>query len=375
MTNEIQQLKKDLGALVIEFYKAYFKVIFCRKRIKLSKKLSMSKEVPGLFVVIKKYLDTIESTKAFNGFMIALNKEIKENDKDGSLSGINLKKIKNSPKKSYNWMYYSLFKEMIMSTSLLAPALQKSLKTGNVAPLKKVIIDTDIEGHLKELQAMEKELIDAKANIFIKPKYYKKFFLDFHKTIMAWLKALEMANEFSNTDSKLYKEPLTEAWENIEIKFKNNHDIILKIDGNESDSDYEKLGFADTRQNSSQNAAYVKSWGTLILFSTQNGRIKINTYAGNKAKRELFKKNKQDLSKRLKAYFELKGDKIRPKYNEGGQFLAKWMPKVNSSFGPIKFGEDYEKTGLLQPVSSSMLRVTEEVRTFLINKDAAKTIM
>jgi hypothetical protein len=235
--------------------------------------------------------------------MIALNKEIKENDKEGSLSGINLKKIKNSPKKSYNWMYYGLFKEMIAGTSLLAPALQKSLKTGNVAPLKKVIIDTDIEGQLKELQAMEKELIDARANIFIKPKYYKKFFLDFHKTVIAWLKALEMANEFSDTDSKLYKEPLAEAWENIEIKFKNNHDIILKIDGEESDSSYEKLGFADTRQNSSQNAAYVKSWGTLILFSTQNGRIKINTYAGDKAKRDLFKKNKQDLSKRLKAYF------------------------------------------------------------------------
>ncbi|MGI6378442.1 MAG: hypothetical protein ACOX0H_00415 [Patescibacteria group bacterium] len=314
MTNEIQQLKKDLRALVIEFYKAYFKVIFCRKKIKLSKKLSMSKEVPGLFVIIKKYLDTIESARAFNGFMIALNKEIKENDKEGSLSGINLKKIKNSPKKSYNWMYYGLFKEMIAGTSLLAPALQKSLKTGNVAPLKKVIIDTDIEGQLKELQAMEKELIDARANIFIKPKYYKKFFLDFHKTVIAWLKALEMANEFSDTDSKLYKEPLAEAWENIEIKFKNNHDIILKIDGEESDSSYEKLGFADTRQNSSQNAAYVKSWGTLILFSTQNGRIKINTYAGDKAKRDLFKKNKQDLSKRLKAYFGLKDDPII--YNE-----------------------------------------------------------
>jgi hypothetical protein len=31
------------------------------------------------------------------------------------------------------------------------------------------------------------------------------------------------------------------------------------------------------------------------------------------------------------------------------------MPRVNNSFGLAKFGEDYEKTGLLQPVSSSML--------------------
>lgn len=53
--------------------------------------------------------------------------------------------------------------------------------------------------------------------------------------------------------------------------------------------------------------------------------------------------------------FELKGDKIRVKYTLGGGFLAEWMPRVNSSFGLAKFGEDYEKTGLLQPVSSSML--------------------
>lgn len=314
MTSEIQQLKKELSDLVIEFYKAYFKILFSCKKIKLSEKLSMSKEVPGLFMVIKKYLNTIESGKAFSGFMIALNKEIKENDKDGSLSGVNLKKIKNTPTKSYNWMYYSLFKEMILGVSLLTPALQKSLKTGNVAPLKKVIIDSDIEGQLKEIQAMEKELIDVKADIFIKPKYYKKFFLDFHKTVMAWLKALEMTNEFADTESKLYKEPLTDTWSNIEIRFKNNHDITLKIDGEEKDSSYEELGFADTRQNSSQNASYVKSWNTLILFSIKNGRIKMNDYAGSKAKKELFKKNKQDLSKRLKAYFSLKDDPII--YNE-----------------------------------------------------------
>lgn len=314
MTSDTKQLKNELEALVMEFYKAYFKIIFSRKKIKLSDKLSMSAEIPGLFMVIKQYLNTIESAKALSGFMTALNKEVKENDKDGALSEVDLKRIKNSQSKSYNWMYYSLFKEMIMGASIYAPAYQKSLKAGSIVPMRKAIIDNDLQGQLKEIQAMEKELIAAKADIFIKPKYYKKFFLDFHKTIIAWLKALEMANEFSDTDSKLYKEPLTDAWENIEIRFKNNHDITLKIDGQEKDSSYEELGFADTRQNSSQNASYVKSWSTLILFSTQNGRIKINIYAGSKAKKDLFKKNKQDLSKRLKAYFGLKDDPIT--YNE-----------------------------------------------------------
>jgi hypothetical protein len=314
MTSETKQLKSELDGLVTEFYKAYFKIIFSRKKIKLSEKLSISAEIPGLFMVIKKYLNTIESAKVFGGFMTALNKEVKENDKDGALSEVDLKKIKNSPTKSYNWAYYSLFKEMIDGASLLAPALQKALKAGSMAPLRKVVIDSKLEEQLKKIQAMEKEIINAKADIFIKPRYYKKFFLDFNKSVMSWLKALEMANEFADTGSKLYKEALTENWENIEIRFKNNHDITLKIDGNESDSYYEKLGFSDARQNSSQNASYVKSWNTLILFSTQNGRIKINTYAGNKAKRDLFKKNKQDLSKRLKAHFGLKDDPII--YNE-----------------------------------------------------------
>jgi hypothetical protein len=203
---------------------------------------------------------------------------------------------------------------MIDGASLLAPALQKALKAGSIAPLRKVVVDSKLEEQLKEIQAMEKDLINAKADIFIKPKYYKKFFLDFNKSVMSWLKALEMANEFADTNSKLYKEPLTDAWSNIEIRFKNNHDITLKIDGEEKDSSYEELGFADTRQNSSQNASYVKSWNTLILFSIKNGRIKMNDYAGSKAKKELFKKNKQDLSKRLKAYFSLKDDPIV--YNE-----------------------------------------------------------
>jgi hypothetical protein len=161
---------------------------------------------------------------------------------------------------------------------------------------------------------MEEELKEFKLDIVLKPKLHKRFLLDFNKSVMAWFNVSVMAAEFANTESKIYKEQLTENWENIEIRFKNNHDITLKIDGEESDSSYEALGFADTRQDSSQNSFYVKSWSTLILFSTQNGRIKISAYANNKARRGLFKKNKQDLSSRLKAYFGLKDDPII--YNE-----------------------------------------------------------
>lgn len=310
MTEDAKQLKNTLEGLITEFRKTYFKVIFSRKNIKFTETLSISDKLPELFTIIKKYLDIIESEKIFSGFMILLRKEVKDNDHDGALFGQNLGKIKNSKTKSYNWVYYSLFKEMIGGASLYAPAYQKSLKAGSLAPLKKVLIETDFDGQVKEIKGIEEELKEFKLDIVLKPKLHKRFLLDFNKSVMAWLKVSVMAAEFANTENKIYKEPLTENWENIEIRFKNNHDITLKIDGEESNSSYEALGFADTRQNSKQNSSYVKSWSTLILFSTQNGRIKMNMFAGSKTKKGLFKKNIQDLLKRLKVYFGLKDDPI-----------------------------------------------------------------
>lgn len=314
MTEDAKQLKNTLEGLITEFRKTYFKVIFSRKNIKLTETLSISDKLPELFTIIKKYLDIIESEKIFSGFMILLRKEVKDNDHDGALFGQNLGKIKNSKTKSYNWVYYSLFKEMIGGASLYAPAYQKSLKAGSLAPLKKALIENDYDGQVKEIKGMEKELKEFKLDIVLKPKLHKRFLLDFNKSVMSWLEASIMVGEFADTESKIYKEPITDSWESVEIRFKNNYDVTLVIDGQESDSSYDKLGFADTRQDSSQKATYIKSWNTLILFSTQNGRIKMNMYARSKAKKDLFKKNKQDLSKRLKAHFGLKDDPIV--YNE-----------------------------------------------------------
>ncbi len=128
MTDDAKQLKKTLEDLISEFYKVYFKVIFSRKNIKISESLSISDKLPELFVIIKKYLSIIESEKIFSGFMLLLRKEVKDNDHDGALMGENLGKLKNSKTKSFNWVYYSLFKEMISGASLYAPAYQKSLR-------------------------------------------------------------------------------------------------------------------------------------------------------------------------------------------------------------------------------------------------------
>jgi site-specific DNA recombinase len=65
--------------------------------------------------------------------------------------------------------------------------------------------------------------------------------------------------------------------------------------------------------------------------------------------------NKRLILSQLFSDFELKGDKIRVKHTLGGEFLNKWMPRVNSSFGPVKFGEYYEKTDAFAPACSTML--------------------
>ena len=65
--------------------------------------------------------------------------------------------------------------------------------------------------------------------------------------------------------------------------------------------------------------------------------------------------NKRIILSELFSDFELKSDKIKPKYTLSGEFLAKWMPRVNSTFGLSNFSQDYKKTGLLQPVSSTLL--------------------
>ncbi|MBN2854433.1 recombinase family protein [Patescibacteria group bacterium] len=53
--------------------------------------------------------------------------------------------------------------------------------------------------------------------------------------------------------------------------------------------------------------------------------------------------------------FSLDGDKIRVKHTLWGGFLAQWMPRVNSTFGPENFSEYYEKTDAFAPVCSTML--------------------
>ncbi|MFA6417072.1 MAG: hypothetical protein WCW61_02665 [Patescibacteria group bacterium] len=152
-------------------------------------------------------------------------------------------------------------------------------------------------------------------------------------------------NKYSIKDRAAYVKELTKEWENVSITFKNKCDVKLTVDGKEEDSSYDKLGFADTRQDSSQKMAYVKSWGALILFSTQNGCIKLNSFSGNKTKKETFKKDIQDLSKRLRKYFGLKDSpiiylkdndayQIKIKLSPSPEFRESWQDRNISEINP-----------------------------------------
>jgi hypothetical protein len=320
MLQDAKKLKQNLNSLTDEFFSEYYKVIFSGKKLKVGNKLTISYDLPKLFLVIKKYIREIESSRILDGFMKALKQEVKVNDRDGSLFGEDLNKIKNSKTKSYNWAYYSLFKAMLGEASVLASSIQKVLKSADVNSAKKMLENT--QKQIKEMEDMEEEAIKLNLDTLLRPKIYKRFLKDFHKSVISWVDAYIMTSEFIDDEKTINKDPLTDTWENIEIRFNDEYNVKLIIDGNEENSDYEKLGFADTRQDSDKKAKYVKSWGVLILFSARNGIIKMSEFAGDKTRKNLFIKSRSDLSKRLQNYFGSSDDPIVYK-QDGEKYLIR----------------------------------------------------
>lgn len=308
MTQEAKQSKKNLEALIKEFDHEYYKVLFSGKREKIGKKLYISYGLSSLFVIIKKYLREVESSKSLAGFIKALKHDIKINENSDALFGQNLNKLKNTKTKSYSWLYYSLFKGMAGEASILSESIQKILKSADREAAKEMIENTIKQ--IEQIKKDEEEIIKLNLDTMFRPKIYKKFLKDFHKSIIPWLDINIMTSEFIDDIEVIDKEPLASKWENIEIKFDDEYNVKLIIDDKEEKSDYDKLGFADKRQDSSSKAYYVKSWYLLMLFAINNRTINLPRIANNKSKKETFKKYKQDLSRRLKNRFNLKDDPI-----------------------------------------------------------------
>jgi hypothetical protein len=97
-------------------------------------------------------------------------------------------------------------------------------------------------------------------------------------------------------------------WENITIKFKNEYDVGITAGNITYPSDCEEMGFADRRKKSEQDIGAKKSWSTLIFFSRNRGVFPLGSL--DNSQKVVLKKQKQELSKLLKAYFQIKGDPI-----------------------------------------------------------------
>ncbi len=326
MTNELErakQLKKTLENLMIDFKEAHSKANLSLKFKIHKRKLIWFYDLSGLFVIIKKYITAIGSEKILASYITDLKKKDKPDEYFNLLHEKNFKTIKNSKTESYDWFYYSLFKEQIRIAGILSPVFIKSLHTKNLEPIKKIINDNKPdEAEIKEID--DKEFKKLKTEEVFKPAIYKRFLNEFHKNIINWLDSYITIKELA--DDGLLKEPRANRWEDVEIKFYDKYNINLIINGDEEKSDYEKLGFADKRQDSKNKASYKKSWSLLIIFSIQNGVIDENKFAKTKKEKELLKKDRLFLNKKLKEYFGLEDDPIIPEPESKYRIKIKLIP-------------------------------------------------
>ncbi len=91
------------------------------------------------------------------------------------------------------------------------------------------------------------------------------------------------------------------SWNGITIKFVDGHRVSIKAGDSRGTFDFSKMGMASTK-----NSEPTKQWELLRAFAESYGQIDWqNRFASDK-----LKKQKQELSKRLREFFRLKDDPI-----------------------------------------------------------------
>ena len=124
-------------------------------------------------------------------------------------------------------------------------------------------------------------------------------------------------------------------WQDLTITFKSEFEIKLKYKKDEITLTHEHLGFADNR---TPNLTRAKaSWELLRLLAVDNGTFPLNRL--NRKEKAKRKKQKQELSKLLKKYFQIKDDpfyeinkdnieyKIKIKLIPESEFRDDWKDK------------------------------------------------
>lgn len=91
------------------------------------------------------------------------------------------------------------------------------------------------------------------------------------------------------------------SWSGITIKFVDGHRVSIKAGDSRGTFDFSKMGMASTK-----NSEPTKQWELLRAFAESYGQIDWqNRFASDK-----LKKQKQELSKRLREFFRLEDDPI-----------------------------------------------------------------
>ncbi|MDI6809814.1 MAG: hypothetical protein QME66_12695 [Candidatus Eisenbacteria bacterium] len=93
-------------------------------------------------------------------------------------------------------------------------------------------------------------------------------------------------------------------WEEITIRFLDGHEVILQIRGKNYHATFELMGFQDKRKKKFEDMTPNRQWELLRELAENGGEI---SWA-NKAANLKLKKQKQQLTKRLKRYFGIKED-------------------------------------------------------------------
>jgi hypothetical protein len=101
-----------------------------------------------------------------------------------------------------------------------------------------------------------------------------------------------------------YKLPAGTEWKNIIIKFEDDENILIKVKHHDYHSDFKEMGFHGKGKRPKPSEA----WIFLKILSRLNGEISIKDAEA----KDKYKKQKEILSKRLKAYFSIDEDPFFP---------------------------------------------------------------
>jgi len=128
-------------------------------------------------------------------------------------------------------------------------------------------------------------------------------------------------------------------WKDVEIKFLNKHEVIIKTKNSTFQTNYEEMGFEDKKQKLPN-----KQWDLLEILAIRNGEVSWDNNTDLSLKKiNAMKKRKQKLSNSLKFYFQTEED---PFYNykteKAYKIKCKLLPEIDleKDIGILKEEDD-----------------------------------